>query len=81
MTAELLLYVRPGCHLCDDMRAGLLAIQDKLGFRLREVDVDSDAELARRYGPLVPVLELDGAEICHYFLDAEALSDRLQRGA
>ncbi|MCU0842096.1 MAG: glutaredoxin family protein [Thiobacillaceae bacterium] len=55
------------------MRAGLVPLQDELGFRLEEVDVDADPELARIYGHRVPVLVRDGVEICHYFLDTDAL--------
>lgn len=74
---DLILYGRPGCHLCDDMRAGLQELQSELAFRVIELDIDRDPELARRYGSLVPVLELDGREVCHYFLDVQALRDRL----
>ncbi len=55
------------------MRAGLLKLQAELGFSLAEVDVDSDPDLANRYGPLVPVLAMDGTEVCHYFLDEARL--------
>jgi hypothetical protein len=37
------------------------------------VDVDSDPELARRYGLKVPVLLLDGSVICHYTLNSQEL--------
>ena len=30
---------------------------------MREVDVDSDPDLAQRYGALVPVVALDGSEL------------------
>jgi hypothetical protein len=70
---ELVLYVRPGCHLCEDMKAELRPFQAELGFVLREVEVGWEGELAERYGSLLPVLTRDGAEICHYFLDPERL--------
>jgi len=70
---ELVLYGRAGCHLCDEMRAGLLALQAEFDFRLTEVDVGWAGDLAERYGRLVPVLEMAGREICHYFLDEERL--------
>jgi glutaredoxin len=76
---ELTLYGRPGCHLCDEMRAGLLALQSDLGYGLAEIDVDGDPELARRYGHLVPVLMLGDVEVCHFFLDPEALRAHLAR--
>jgi hypothetical protein len=44
-----------------------------------EVDVDSDPELERRYGELVPVLLLDGVEVCHYHFSAEMLDTRLRQ--
>jgi predicted thioredoxin/glutaredoxin len=37
------------------------------------VDVDSDAELVRRYGLNVPVLLLDGTVVCKHRLDVDEL--------
>ena len=57
---QLMLLSRPGCHLCDEMRREVDAL---LGDRPHEwdvVDVDSDAELARRYGDSIPVLFVNG---------------------
>ena len=39
----------------------------------REVDIDRDPDLIRLYDAMVPVLCFDGREVCHYFLDREAL--------
>ena len=64
-----MLYTRTGCHLCDEMKAGLLALQPEFGFRLAEVEVGWDGKLAEQYGRRLPVLEMAGREICHYFLD------------
>lgn len=70
---NLTLYLRAGCHLCEDMKAELLPYRDQLGFKLTEVEVGWDGALAERYGTLLPVLEKDGMEICHYFLDPDRL--------
>jgi len=37
------------------------------------MDVDSDPELARRYGLDIPVLLLDGVRVCQHRLDASEL--------
>jgi glutaredoxin len=71
--AELTLYHRPGCHLCDDMRDALLEFQPEHAFQLREIDIDASPELRARYGVLIPVLCLGEQEICHYHLDSVAL--------
>ena len=71
--AGLVLYGRAGCHLCEDMKTELLAFQPELGFDLTEIEVGWEGPLAELYGQLLPVLEKDGVEICHYFLDPERL--------
>ena len=74
MTSQLLtLYGRLGCHLCEDMHNDLLSLQKELDFELQVVDVDSDPDLIKQYGTRVPVLASDKGEICHYFLDKQAL--------
>jgi len=39
----------------------------------REIDIDRDIELIRRFDTLVPVLCRDDNEICHHFFDESAL--------
>ena len=74
MASQLLtLYGRLGCHLCEDMQNDLLSLQKELGFELQIIDVDSDPDLVKQYGTRVPVLTSDKDEICHYFLDKQAL--------
>lgn len=67
------IYSRLGCHLCEDMYNDLKNLQHELGFRLQVIDVDSTPALAKLYGTRVPVLMLAEEEICHYFLDKQAL--------
>jgi len=60
---DLVLYSRPGCHLCDEARAvvqGLLedrAARSQPLARVREVDITSDADLERAFFDTIPVLE------------------------
>ena len=71
--AELLLYHRYGCHLCEEMLERLQELEAAWGFQVLVTDVDADPELVHRYNETVPVLEGAGAEICRYVLDEEAL--------
>lgn len=58
MTETITLYTRPGCGLCDEMRDELI----HRGYRVREVDVDTDPALVARYGWEIPVaLRADGS--------------------
>jgi hypothetical protein len=75
---RLRLYGRRDCHLCDEMIAALHALQPQLLFELDVLDVDSDSTFEARYGELVPVLvDASDEEICHYWLDEDALRKRL----
>ncbi len=73
----LTLYTRSYCHLCEDMHRALLPYQQRFGFALDLIDVDSDPELERRFDELVPVLMAGDEEICHYHLDEDALRRHL----
>ncbi len=78
MAECLTLYGRSYCHLCDDMAVALEGLQGPLDFSFSVADVDADPHLEAAYGELVPVLvDAQGEEICHYFLDIAALRRRL----
>jgi glutaredoxin len=70
---SLVLYGRPGCHLCDDARAVLL----RIGHPFEEIDIESDHALLRRYLERIPVVVLDGEELSVYFVDEGDLRTRL----
>jgi glutaredoxin len=71
------LYGRPGCHLCDDARAALERVRADRPFALEEVDIERDAKLFKRYLERIPVVAVDGEELCELFLDVDALLLRL----
>lgn len=57
---QLTLLSRPGCHLCDEMRREVDALLGDRPHDWNVVDVDSDADLALRYGDSIPVLFVNG---------------------
>ena len=77
MTPAVTLYGRPGCHLCDDAREALLRVRADAPFALREIDIEGDDELFKRYLERIPVVCLDGAELFELFVDEAALRRRL----
>jgi len=56
------------------MRKALLAYsRSREPLDWREIDIDRDPELIRRYDARVPVLCYGESEICHFFFDESAL--------
>jgi len=75
---EVVVYSRPGCHLCEQAVAAIVALHDE-GFRfaLREIDVESDELLLRRHLEKIPVVEVDGTVVSELILDQADLRARL----
>ena len=74
---EVVLYGRPGCHLCDEARELLLEIRERHPFTLVERDIESDDDLFRRYLERIPVIEIDGEERFELDFDHQAVRDAL----
>ncbi len=55
-------------------------IAERAGIAIEWIDIDEDPALEARYNELVPVLTLDGVELCHYRLDAAAVEAALAAG-
>jgi len=82
----LTLYSRPGCHLCDDMKALVGRIVDELAHApahagqrvdVQEVDISSDPELEARFGLEIPVLLVNGKKAAKYRVTEGELRRRL----
>jgi glutaredoxin len=74
----LTLYSKPECHLCEEALAVLRALQRELDFELLERDITSDEALHRAYFERIPVLALDGEELCEYFVEEALVRERLE---
>ena len=77
MTPAVTLSGRPGCHLCDEARAVLEGVRADAPFELREIDIERDDELFKRYLERIPVVCLDGEELFELFVDERTLRRRL----
>ncbi len=72
---ELILYGRPGCHLCDDARVVLR----RVGEPFAEIDITTDDALHAAYLERIPVVTLDGVELFEFFVEEVALRVHLDR--
>ena len=63
---NLIIYSRPGCHLCDEMKAVVRRVSASIPIALEEIDISGDTELERLYGLEIPVLLADGKKVAKY---------------
>jgi glutaredoxin len=72
------LYSKPGCHLCEDARSVVEQVCAELGESFEEVDITAGPQAERlmaTYGEEIPVTFVDGAQHDFWRVDA----DRLRR--
>ena len=64
----LTVYSRPGCHLCDEMKAVVQRVvrTQQAPIQIEEIDISTDPELEARYGLEIPVLLVDGRKVAKY---------------
>jgi glutaredoxin len=75
---EVVVYSRPGCHLCEEAIASIAAIHaEGYQFDLREIDIESEELLLLRLLERIPVVEVDGEVVSELRLDSDALRARL----
>jgi glutaredoxin len=75
----LVLYSKPGCHLCDEMKHVVDRVGSRIPFTLTVVDISTDRDLLERYGLEIPVLEIDGRKVAKYRISERDLEDTLAR--
>ena len=71
------LFVRHGCHLCDEASVLLDAMLGNDGWDA--VDIETDDDLLARYAHRIPVLAIDGRDRLELIItrpDLEAVLDR-----
>jgi hypothetical protein len=73
MAVEITFFTRRNCRLCD---AAMLQMSEALAgqpYALREIDIDQDRTHFDDYNHHVPVICVNGAEVCRHGLDRERL--------
>jgi hypothetical protein len=79
--AALVLYTRPGCHLCDVVKDVLAQVQREVPFTLAEVNIDEDPAAQALYRCEIPVVTIDGRKAFKYRVDPAELRRRLAYAA
>jgi glutaredoxin len=79
MSREVVLYGRPGCHLCDDARDVLTRVREQRPFTFAERNIEQDERLLRAYLERIPVVTIDGVVTFEFFVDEAELIGALGR--
>jgi glutaredoxin len=75
--AHVILYTKPGCHLCDEMKREIHRAGCAELYALDEINIETDLDLLARYRYEIPVLLIDGVEAFRHRLRAADFKARL----
>jgi len=76
---HVIIYSKPGCHLCDEAKASILRAGCSDQFVLEEVNIESDEELLRKYKYDIPVIAINGVETFIHRVDSAEFATRIKR--
>jgi glutaredoxin len=74
-----IIYSRPGCHLCDEAKAAIQNSNCSDHYTLEEVNIESDDELLKKYKYDIPVVTIDGDEAFKHRVDPSEFKRRVTR--
>lgn len=78
VSVQVILYSKPGCHLCELMKQEMAKAGCAELYKLKEINIESDAELFARYRLDIPILLIDGVEAFRHHLTADSFSAYLK---
>jgi glutaredoxin len=75
---HVVIYSKPGCHLCDEMKAIVDRVRRSTPFDLQVVDISDNEQLDAFYGLEIPVLEVNGKKAAKYRVTEAQFKQLLQ---
>jgi glutaredoxin len=75
---EVVIYSKPGCHLCDVVKAQLERLRESIAFDLREVNILEDAASFEKFKEEIPVVFINGRKSFKYRLDERDFTRRAE---
>jgi glutaredoxin len=74
---SVVVYSRPGCHLCEEAKEAIAAAQCADEYTLDEINIESDPDLLKRYRYDIPVIFINGVEAFRHRLTTDEFRRKL----
>jgi glutaredoxin len=79
MKPHVIVYSRPGCHLCDDAMRVIEEVKRETDLTLEEVNIEHDLALLQRYRFDIPVITINGVEAFRHRVEPATLREALRK--
>jgi len=74
---KVIIYSRPGCHLCEEAKEAMREAGCPAEYTLDEVNIENDPELLKRYKDDIPVITFNGVEAFRHRVSPEEFRRRI----
>ena len=71
MKAHVIIYSKPGCHLCDVAKETIERAGVAADFNLEVISIETDPTLFEKYKDDIPVILINGVEAFRHRVDAK----------
>jgi glutaredoxin len=78
--AHVIVYSRPGCHLCDKAKTAIRQADCAEQYTLEEIDIETSPILLEKYQNDIPVVTINGVEAFRHRVDPSEFKKRLSQG-
>jgi glutaredoxin len=75
--AHVIVYSRPGCHLCDEAKEAIRLAGCPDAFILEEINIETSRDLLLKYQFDIPVVMIDGKETFRHRVDSSRFRELL----
>ena len=75
---KVVIYSKPGCHLCEEAKATIQSAGCGDQFTLEEVNIETDSDLRGRYRYEIPVITINGVEVFRHRVSAEEFREAMR---
>lgn len=72
MKPHVIVYSRPGCHLCEEAKTVIEEVQQEIELTLEEVNIEHDLALLEKYRFDIPVITINSVEAFRHRVDASS---------
>ena len=68
--AHVIVYSRPGCHLCDEAKIAIERAACDDAYSIEEINIETNQDLLRKYQFDIPVVTINGHEAFRHRVDS-----------
>ncbi len=76
---DIVLYSKPGCCLCDEVKAQLTKLKDSYRFDWRLVNILEDPQAFEQFKDEIPVVFINGRKAFKFYLDEKDFLRRIEK--